>query len=246
MNWLRNNWQVFQYNFQWSDYVWLLNGRAARAAVLVPFLGYAVLFNDYVAANVEFKQLTSDIRTHVFLDPLWRSRLIFLGFFALAIANLLYRFWRPYVLKIGETASQYFEYHLQYSSADVFLEIYQINRDLSPVTKYVKYVKDDWDEFWRDAVWENNSELVTLLMDEASALDAKERTNYADAKKRHESMLLNLLFETYTRENRKKRGRLSICLTFALVGYFLIFLPSGDLCLRVLQVTIWEPLMASV
>ncbi|MDU8926317.1 hypothetical protein RXV86_02870 [Alisedimentitalea sp. MJ-SS2] len=243
--WIKLRWSVFSYNFTWDDYSEFLNGYAAKASFLVPIIGYAVLFNDYVTDHLEFENLTNEVKTTFFLDSESRVRFIFFGFLLLAAANTFYRIFRPYAIKVSETSQGYADYFLKYGTAGTFLRLHQEihHSKFDPLTIDGKYYTDDWDLFWQEASWAGSGKNELIKEDRNQKLVGYDRVNFSEAKKRHENVLLSILRETYFRESRKRRPLLVICLTFATVGYLLLLIPSIDLLLRVLQLTIWDPLI---
>ena len=93
---LRTRWQVFQYNFQWPHYDWLLDGWLSRLAYGVPLVGYLVLFNDTISANLQFESLAGQIYSPLGLSSGARLKFIYLGLVFLGLGNVLYRLLRAY------------------------------------------------------------------------------------------------------------------------------------------------------
>jgi len=163
-----------------------------------------------------------------------------MGFMLLATANLLYLFWRPHVLKLGETEEKFIQYYLENATASSFLQLHNTHRQtgFDPLTQEGKYYNDDWDLFWREAVWPFRGKNKLQKEDHSATLPGYERVNFVEAKRRHQSVLLSLLRETYFRESRKRRLSLVICIVTALAGYTALVIPSADLCIRVLEILI--------
>ena len=234
---LRSKFDTFQYNFRWDDYVSYLNGTTAKAARFVPLIGYAIIFNDYVAENLTFSELAGeDLRTTFFLQPDARLRFIFFGVFILAFANAAYLLARPYALKIAETERGYTDYFLNYGTAETFLRLHlEIQRE-THFTLDGKYYTDDWDLFWREATWVLSGKGNLKKEDFSTPPPGYQSVHFSDAKLRHQSLLLSILRETYFREATSRRLRLCVVLLLATVGYALLAIPSLDLFLRVLEI----------
>lgn len=244
---LRSRWHIFEYNFSWDDYVPMLNGPAAKASLFIPIIGYALLFNDAVAEHLKFQALTNDIRTTVFINSDARLRFIFLGLLLLAAGNLLYRIWRPFALKLGETEKDYVNYLMENASAGTFLRLHLEHQrtGYDPLTQGGKYYTDDWELFWREAQWQGSGKGRLKKEDFNQDLVGYNRVDFSAAKQRHQSLLLDLLHETYFREARKKRFKLCLCLVVVTAGYILLVIPSLDLCIRVLELIVLEPVFQS-
>ena len=235
-------WQTFEYNFTWADYTAYLNGPIARTSYMIPLIGYAVIFNDYVTDNVTFSNLANEVSTTFFLNSADRVRFLFFGFIIIAAANLAYKALRPKLLKFGENQRDFNEHFLSQATAETFLQLHLKIRgdDFDPLTLDGKYYDDDWDLFWREARWSDSGK--NYLKENTDVRDFPDylRVDFEDAKRRHKSLLLSILRETYFRESRKKRPQLIFCLALCSVGYLLLLVPSVDLTLRVLELTIQD------
>src|SRR6056297_3445401 len=231
LQYLRIRRGTFWYNFTWDTYSRFLNGTAARLSLLVPIFGYAVLFNDYVAARIEFTSLTNEVRTTLFLDPNWRIRLVFFGLLFLAGANAVYRLRRPLVIRLGETEPQFIDYFLRYATPTTFLRLHQDihSSGYDPFTQDGKYYTDDWDLFWREARWSLSGKNALNSEDYNQDLPGYQSVNFAEAKRKHEGLLISILRETYFREGRKRRVALIVSILLAAIGYTLLAIPSIDL-----------------
>uniref|UniRef100_UPI003B51D8E0 hypothetical protein n=1 Tax=Roseovarius indicus TaxID=540747 RepID=UPI003B51D8E0 len=236
---IASKWRVFVYNFTWDDYATYLNGHITKAALVIPIFGYAVIFNDYVTDELTFENLTNEVQTTFFLDPDARLRLLFFASLILAAGNLSYRLMRPHAMKVGESLEDYSEYFLNHVPSPAFLRLHREiqSSDFDPYTTDGKYNHDDWELFWREAHW---SQSGRNLLDEDTLLEDLydyQRVDYEQAKRRHKSVLLSILRETYFRETRKRRPQLTFCILLATVGYALLIIPSLDLTLRVIELT---------
>lgn len=229
-HWVRMRWGIFAYNFAWPDYVWLLNSWLAKAALLVPAIGYAIIFNDAIAQHISFEILASQAPRWGFLTGDMRLRMLYFGAMFLGVANFLYLVWRPYVMKLGATQDEYVG-----RAMDGFtvLDFRRVNEGIKSsgydaTTPYGKYSTADFEAF--------------LDLAEGAPDFPNKRQAHADwsaAKERYGSTLRSMLVETYFRESRTRRYRLSLCITIGLAGLLMLFLPSLDLFLKVLSIIFW-------
>jgi len=53
-------WSTFDYNYGWSNYIFLFDGWIAKCAMAVPVVGYLILFNDSVSQHLSFNKLAGE------------------------------------------------------------------------------------------------------------------------------------------------------------------------------------------
>ena len=94
---VRSWWHGFAYNLRWSDYVWLLNGRITKLTIMIPLIGYLLLFNDLVAQHISFENSTHSDAQMFGLSATTRLRLLYVGLVLLGAANAAYFMFRPFV-----------------------------------------------------------------------------------------------------------------------------------------------------
>jgi hypothetical protein len=63
-------------------------------------------------------------------------------------------------------------------------------------------------------------------------------SDWAGAKSKYEGLLRSMLIENFTRQDVSRRGSLTTCIVLSLVGYFLLLIPSADLFLKVVSVSL--------
>lgn len=220
-------WQTFSYNYKWSDYVRLLDGWVPKCAVLVPFFGYAILFNDTVSSMFSFAHLAGADSGWRLFSNLDRLRFIYFGLIMLGAANLIYWWRRPWVTKTATNQFDYVERGLNNFTLGDFIQIHHSIRREGHVTLDGKYYDSEWDGF-REAA-----------SNKGEGTDAVERTgNWDDAKRRYGSLLRSMLRENFSSGIRLRRLSLSVCLLLALVGYALLIVPSAELFVRVTAATL--------
>ena len=220
-------WQVFKYNFKWPDYVWLLDGWIARSAMAIPFVGYLILFNDSVAVHLKFDSLAAENLSPFGLSPGARLKFIYMSLVLLGCANILYRWCRPRVMQIGINQNDYVESGLKNFTfldyVNMHLEIKRSGIDAH--TMHGKYDNSGWDAFEAET-----------LDPESGVKENVKAAHWVEAKNKFESLLRSILIETYISRVIKRRGLLVVSVFIALVGYFLLAIPSVDLFLKVMRV----------
>ena len=234
-DWIAFKCQTFSYNYAWNDYSKFLNSVPSKLAIAFPIIGYAIFFNDYMAGRLDFSSLTAQAKTHVLLGTEAKLRFAFIGLMLIALSNVLYKILRPKIMRFGEsqlefnqnvddlfTFGQIRDFHLQI-----------MNSSYDPWTPDGKYYHEEWEAFENDCVWEGLGQGERRINRTVFETEMSKRS-FSEAKKRHASLVRSILRETYFRECRQKRLSLSICLSFALTGYFLVLSPSVDLTFAVL------------
>lgn len=211
-----------------SDYVGRLDGWIPRLSFAVPIVGYLILFNDSIAKNLTFVELTSG-HSALGLSGGARLKFLYLGLVLLGLANIIYRWRRPYVLRQAQDLNSYIELGLRNFTILTFIDLHEKIRHsgFDAYTRHGKYYDAEWDAFLDHAIGENTGNRA-LGRNPKSA-------HWVEAKAKYEGLLRSILTETFFRENtRTRRGWLVICLAIATVGYLLLAVPSLDLFLKVM------------
>lgn len=228
-NWLLGRWEVFRYNFRWSDYEGLLNGRLATAAAITPVLGYAVLFNDYIWEEVDFTVLAEPENTTWIIDPRHRVRFVYFGLVFLGLSNLLYRWRRPQVLRQARNQFEFIDFSKSHLTLiDIFEMHSRVARDGHSTPQGKDHLKE-WNQFWEVA--REKTEMIN------SGGEVEGATNFQVAMNRFEGMIRNLAVEHFFFFDTRRRLELCIAIALALTGLFLLAVPSLDLFLRVVSLT---------
>jgi hypothetical protein len=226
--WWSMKWTTFLYNFGWSDWVPFLNGWIAKCAMAVPVVGYLVLFNDGVARHLSFNDLASEEQLSVFaLHASTRLKLIYFGLIFLGSANILYRWRRPYIFHIGTDQFDYVERALVHFTVETYIDIHSVIRHEGHHTPHGKYHDAEFDGFLDKATGRNSRGVAPHAV-----------SNWSEAKSKFEGLLRSILIENFHRNNIKRRFALTCCLLSALCGYALLLIPSADLFVKVIRVTL--------
>lgn len=227
-------WHSVVYNFGWPEWATVLNGWVARCAMAVPIVGYLILFNDTIAAHVSFDRLAAEHTSAFGLSAGARLKMIYLGLLLLGSANILYRWKRPYPMRIAENQFDYVDRGLKHFSIGTYIDFHGAIRHsgYDPYTRHGKYYDTEWEDF---------VEAATGTRPGAKS-QGKTGGHWNEAKSKYEGLLRSILIETYFREcYHTRRGWLVTCLVIAFIGYFLLAMPSADLLAKVLSV-IFRPL----
>jgi hypothetical protein len=226
----RMRWSAFDYNYGWSDYLYLFDGWVAKCAMAVPVIGYLILFNDSISQHLSFNKLASENVLGFGLSSGARLKLIYFGLIFLGSANILYRIHRPFVFKIGTNQFEYVENALKHFTVSAYIDIHGLIRHEGHHTLHGKYYDAEYDAFINLALGEKGKR---LQRDESTA-------DWTQAKNRYEGLLRSMLIENFYRNNVKRRLSLSCCIFFSLLGYVLLLIPSIDLFVKVLKVSLFR------
>ncbi|MBY3199129.1 hypothetical protein [Rhizobium laguerreae] len=225
-------WNTFIYNFGWANYVDPLDGWIARLSFAVPIIGYLILFNDNIAQNLTFRELTSGHSTFG-LSGGARLKFLYLGLVFVGLANILYRWQRPHVLRHARDQVSYVEMGIRTFSIMAFIDLHgKIRHSGSDAyTPHGKYYDAEWDAFLELAIGKESRD-KRIGRDPTTA-------HWVEAKAKYESLLRGILIETFFRETtRTRRDWLVACLSIAGVGYVLLAVPSLDLFIKVMAAII--------
>jgi hypothetical protein len=226
-NYWEMKWSTFTYNYGWSDYVFLFDGWVAKCAMAVPVIGYLILFNDSVLQHLSFNKLASENVSGFGLSSVARLKFIYFGLIFLGSANILYRFRRPFVFKIGTDQFEYVEKAIKHFTVSAYIDIHGVIRHEGHQTLHGKYYDAEYDAFLNLAIGEKGDH---SQRQESTA-------DWAAAKSKYEGLLRSMLIENFFRNNVRRRFSLSYCIFLSLLGYGLLLIPSADLFVKVLRVS---------
>jgi hypothetical protein len=221
-------WSIFSYNYGWSDYVFLFDGWIAKCSMAVPVVGYLILFNDSISQHLSFNTLANENILKFGASPTTRLKLIYFGLIFLGFANILYRLRRPFVFKVGTNQFEYVERALRHFTVSAYIDIHGEIRTEGHHTLHGKYYDSEYDSF------------LNLALGEKDGRKQRNETtvDWSGARSKYEGLLRSMLIENFFRNNIKKRISLTICLILSLAGYFLLLVPSADLFVKILVVTL--------
>lgn len=216
-DYLQIKWEVFAYNFKWADYIPLFDGWLPRCAIAVPVVGYLILFNDLMVSYLTFDEITSDSTEFFIFSSIERLRFVYFGLILLGVSNILYRWRRPWVHKIGKSYDEFTRLGLEIFLLSDYEDFHDKIQTIGHCTPQGDYNNRDWDNF------------LQVATGGANEIQVLTRADFTRAKQQYESVLKSILYETFFRESVKRRRSLSICIFLAVVGYMLLAAPSADL-----------------
>jgi hypothetical protein len=192
----------------------------------VPVIGYLIIFNDYISQHVDFKNIAGEGASVFGIESIERLRFVYFGLIFLGLANILYKIFRPYVMKISDNEFGYIETGLRNFTIGAYIQFHGAIRSEGHFTLHGKYYDSEWDGFLKLARGsEGNSRLTGINV----------AGDWVTAKQKYEHLLRSILAENFFRNVIKKRKALSLSLILSIFGYFLLFLPSLDLFLTILR-----------
>jgi len=83
------------------------NTTAARAVILIPLIGYWIIFNEHLIELTDLSRVLVDRSMDAPRTAPWRLFATYFGLCLVAIASLLYQMWCPVEVKHYATASEY-------------------------------------------------------------------------------------------------------------------------------------------
>ena len=214
---------------RWSIYTNYVDGWLPRAAVIVPIIGYVILFNDQITPFFSFSDLAGSTQSFMNLGNLDRLRLIYFGLVFLGVSNFIYRMARPKALEKGNTESEYVKEAFEtYSSRD-YTEIHYIIRS--------QYQKEHGKVMMSNPEWESFSE-DTDFVSHSIGETWPETSTWDASKAKYGSLLIDYIKHEYTLANRSNQKWLFFVLVLSTIGYILLLVPSIDIFERVLRISL--------
>jgi len=83
------------------------NSYAARLAILIPLIGYWIIFNDFIVQHVRLWLETIGLSADEPQTVPWRLLKLYFGLCFIALATVIYRWRCPEQVKLYATASEY-------------------------------------------------------------------------------------------------------------------------------------------
>jgi hypothetical protein len=224
---LRSKLDGFIYNFRWSDYVDLIDGPPARAALAIPLVGYLILFNDWVANNLTFQIISGEGGPYVGMSGATRLQWVYFGLFCLATASVIYRWRRPFVHKFGRNFVEFSRVGLETFTTSFYVEAHGLIRQEGHRTLAGKYYDSTWDGFLRIALGEGEG-----------TQEVSQSPDWERAKRQYEHLLRGILEDYYFRHDITNRLSLFFGLLTAGIGYALLIGSGADIFIKVVQAII--------
>lgn len=231
---LRFHWHGFSYNYHWQDYTFLFRGNIAKVSAFVPLVGYLLIFNDGITEYLTFENLAPQDSSTFFFSSETRLRFVYFGLIFLGLSEAIYIIRRPYVIKLGDSFWNYKDRIMRLASPRYFIEAHsKIRRSgFDPFTQGGKYYDRDYEDFIEMCLGARPGSSIK------KAYEDEKPANWDEASKRFEPLLTGMMEEIYFTEGRKHRVSLSLAIITALLGYGFLAIPSFELFVRVVSVTV--------
>ncbi|MFI0846819.1 hypothetical protein [Mesorhizobium sp. IMUNJ 23232] len=197
----------------------------------IPIVGYLILFNDAIAQHISFNQLASESTSAFGLSSSARLKLIYLGLLLVGCASLLYRWRRPWVMRLADNQIDYVDRGVKHFSVGTYINLHDQIRHSGrdAYTLEGKYYDKEWEEFMQAATGSKPGFGLRETSEHSG--------HWNEAKNKYEGLLRSILYETFFREAyHTRRGWLIGCLMLAAIGYVMLAIPSIDLLVKVLTV----------
>ncbi len=214
---------IFLINYRWSNHVSYIDGWIPKASLLIPILGYLILFNDATADFINFNTIANEKNINFGLIGNSRLKMIYFAFMFLGISNLWYRMRRPYQFRFGTDVMQYTRTALEVFKLTDYRDIHHRIRHEGHNTSGGKYYDSEWDGFIEAArnIGEGTGQV-------------KHTGDWEKAKSKYGNLLRGILDDAYYEADTTRRVDLSFCLVLSTIGYILLTIPSGDLFIKIL------------
>lgn len=222
MDWVKMKWATFTYNYCWTDYSAYIDGWIPKFSLMVPIIGYLILFNDEFVQIFEFKRITSN--NFDGLSAKDRLHLLYFGLIFLGVSNFIYRVKRPWIFVYGENIIEFTKACLESMKYGDFLAFHQTIRREEHLTQDGKYYDSEWDGF-----------VIAALNKGEGTQEVKRNGNWEDAKRQYGSLLRSILREIHFRNDITRRFWLSLCLALSTIGYICLIVPSADIFIKVIK-----------
>lgn len=103
----------------------MLAGQVGKAAILIPLVGYSLLFSDFVEDLWKFQPLLGDHAVHL---AVWRPRLVYYGLVLLAVSQVIYFFAAHHIVKKYDSTSEF----IDAEESILFAVTFHPDNDVSP------------------------------------------------------------------------------------------------------------------
>ena len=209
-------WEIYKYNFRWSDWVSYIDGWIPKVSLSVPIIGYLLLFNDSISEHLIFNTLANEDIQNFGLGGIERLRLIYYGMFLLGISNFIYKLKKPHIFRFGTNITDYTKNCLDTFNYDRFFSMHEIIQRDGHFTLDGKYDTKEWDVFTAHS------------------------SNWEVSKNQYGGLLRSILSEHFFRSDIKRKNWLSICVIMSTLGYLLLAIPSLDIFIKVFITTFMQ------
>ncbi|WP_127558989.1 hypothetical protein [Nioella ostreopsis] len=207
-----------------GDPKWLLwnfiepisNSNLSKLIAAIPVIGYLILFNDTIIANIEFSFLSGSRNVEVsdfVLPAKTKLQLVFLGSVLILVSNSLFRVFQPSALRNAKDEFSFANHVISsYTIAELFsMEQSVFDRDWTPRTLFLsaqrKNIERGYPHTLRSGYYSTKEELF---------------------RKEDEDLFREIAYEWFLNEMNTYQKTRVVTLVFSVLGFLLIFIPSLD------------------
>ena len=224
----------------WDGLRPILKGDLARLLVVIPIVGYLIIFNDSIVNSFEFTTITQGYGTIIF-STIHRLQLLYFGMITLGVCTLWFNVRCPISVKQAADAVSFKSFAREHYSIRDFVRAYMVEEERSGfgMGDNDPYDRDDLRSFLQAAV--RNSIAIPdadseIFLEEAWFLSASIQDREA-AIQSHSELISDLLYLKYENDRRSQRKELKSIWLITAFALILIALPSIDTFISVLYFT---------
>ena len=227
----------------WASCSFWFGSNLAKFAYLFPIVGYLVLASDYFVQHMTYEDVSKGGWGWIESSKT-RLQFIYFGLVAMGVSQFIYFVRRPRVLKFGSDQYEYSEFGFNNFDMGDFARAYEISPKGDDGNS--ESMKDWWEGYQNEAhgqmqqikdTWKSSG-----LRAPASAPTFEKAvqlsSDFDGAKTKYKLFLKGLLIQEFLAEIETRKIALGIALVFALLGHFLLMIPSVDLFVRVATSTL--------
>jgi hypothetical protein len=189
----------------WSRLRWVGNSVAARLTILIPLVGYLIIFNERL---LSYSNLS--VRLFGQIEPVsWRLLIVYFGLVLIAIGSVLFAIFCPLELKIYASANQFIQAE-EPSMSELRMQL--IEQSLEEGDENARFIHE---------------QLLANSSNRPTAQNVQEIRHRGKIIERTE---LDIYFQMLDRAHLAIRLCVGVSYT---IGFCMLFIPSADVFFRV-------------
>lgn len=218
----------------WSTLKGVFSSPISKSAIVVPFVGYLILFNDSVAQALSFKEITNAAST-MWLSSKTRLQLVYFGLLFLAIATIWYRSRCPIPVKQAGNNFDYRAFAFENFSISDFLLVFSRLENSRGYGLYddTQFDRDHFHKFIDASMPDEPSS--DLFTNEDLWFALANVTDRDGAIRNSKEFLCNLLDANYDYAKHSRRKELLLLTSVTAFGFIFLAIPSIDVFLSVVS-----------
>lgn len=124
------------------------NSRMLKLTILVPFIGYLLIFNNNIVSYLEIYKLFDEENS---LSMISRLKLTYFGLFFLGVGSAIYSLGCPRVIQQFQSEADYIEHEIKSFSKDKLRYL---------MSRVSKDVKSEWHSSWLARISEEHRDVI--------------------------------------------------------------------------------------